>query len=260
MFSLRQAADFYESILKVRIAATNRLGAVERATDDGPAPREIASNALVERLNDALEVVREEMLEGISVHPAAVWLLGVPGIHRTLAGRIVGLIPMEGPEDFCTFSKMRKFAGLAPGFNRLKKGEKAPFCKRLKVALFVAAGSFLKAQAVCTGRRNAPRRFYAEIYEAWRATYEQRGLQLPEKDRWSKLHQHLAAMDKMLDVFLSHLWKRWRQRASWPVPPLYVHERLGHQDTYDPDDFSTTTSAQRKLGKRRLAAAAGNPS
>lgn len=268
LLDLRSLADLYESALKVRNACENRLRAVAQGADDAPGSPPVANNPLLDRLNDALDQARLDMEGELGHHPIYEWLMGIPGINRTMGCRVLGLIPMDGSEDFPSFSKLRVFAGICPGRNRLVKGEKACFSRRLKTALFVAFSSMLKAAAVCEGKPNAPKELYPTIYRKWRATYLARyGAGAVKKKtadqtdgddnrfthpfaeaiEWPDLRQHYAAKNKLLDVFLCHVWRKWREAKGWDVRSLYVHEKLGHHMDYNADDFSSAAMAKKKM-------------
>lgn len=309
VLTLRALADLYEMTVKVRIAAENRLRATEQGRDDSSElPAEIANYPLVDKLEAALDQARDDMERALPSHPVAAWLMGVPGINKTLGCRILGMIPMEGPQclacggalrrevgrfrlctrcrklfeteiekcptcdsvgwevqertwvrtclacgrlgsDFDRFSQLRVFAGICPGRNKLTKGEKAPYSTRLKTTLYVAFGSMLKVESLTKGKPWAPQRFYAEIYKKWRTIYLQRygdGKGAKEAG-WPKLRQHLGAKNKLLDVFLCHLWREWREAEGWSVDSLYVHEVLGHHMDYEAADFSSAAMATRKM-------------
>jgi hypothetical protein len=252
-FDLRTLADQYEETLKVRNACGNRLRAIAQGKDDPPAPEDIANSPLLDRLNDALEEARKLMEMALPEHPIYEWLMGVPGINRTIACRILGMIPMESEEDFSTFSKLRVFAGLCPGRNRLVKGQKACFSRRLKTAGYIAFTSMLKAQAICVGKPNAPQQFYADIYRKWREVYKLRNERngKPTEDAWTPLHQNYAAKNKLLDVFFVHIWRLWREARGWSVRSLYVHEKLGHHMNYEAAEFSSPAMAEKKIKQHK---------
>lgn len=246
---LRALADLYESTLKVRNACENRLRAVSQGFDDEPGSPQVANSPLLDRLNEALAQSQQDMEAALATHPVFEWLMGVPGINRTLGCRVLGMIPMDDEDNFVTFSKLRVFAGLCPGRNKLVKGEKACFNKRLKTALYVAFGNMLKAAAICEGKPNAPPRMYAEIYRKWRTIYLDRhgeGKEAKEKG-WPDLRQHFAAKNKLLDVFVCHVWRKWREAMGWSVRSLYVHDKLGHHVNFEADEFSSPAMAKKKI-------------
>jgi transcriptional regulator with XRE-family HTH domain len=414
---LRQLADLYEAVLKVRNQCENRLRAVDQGFDDADEESQIANYPLLARLNDSLEQAQTDMEDVLPQHPIYDWLMGIPGINRTLGCRVLGMIPMETEEDFPTFSRLRVFCGLCPGRNKLVKGEKACYNRRLKTSLYVAFGNMLKAQAVVGESENAPRKWYGDIYTQWRKIYAHRhgvgesgaewlykagvwtegdppikihGVDwkwekrlkcpkcgkaqwvpslstapckdcekgtienaddwehgmligpkiemwrfhickkatvampgpkfrewreaadlsiercakilsmnadgesvanvemlanllagreskktgricvselkricaateqtLPDKylkalkdnlaaPEWPDLRQHFGSKNKLLDVFVSHCWIKWRTAMGWSTRSLYVHDKLGHHMQYEPDDYSSKTMAKKK--------------
>lgn len=243
----RDAVDLYWGLQKVRIQMGNKVGAYERA-DDTTRPVRLIRDILAD--TRALEKRLQDMLGfALVAHPAGTWLLGVPGVGPTIAGKLVGLIPMNSEEDFPRFSKLRVFAGICPGRNRPKKGEKLPYCGRLKVTGMVLLQTWLKLDAAGTlrGGKHIAEEYYIDIYHGWKSVYKEREEQKPEEERWSPLHCHLAAKNKMLDVFLSHLWLEWRAKCGWACPDLYVHGKLGHQMQYDRSRFSNPELGAKKL-------------
>ncbi len=94
--------------------------------------------------------------------------------------------------------------------------------KRLKTSLYTLAGSFLKSRSP-----------YAGIYANYKEEYARK------HSDWTKLHLHLASNRKMIKIFLSHFWTRWRTLEGLPVTEPYVFRVLGHSknDFYPSEDF-----------------------
>ena len=256
VMNLRNIADLYEQQLRTRNSCANRLRSFEQGADEGPGPVDyVADHPLLNRLNEGLAETHRFMELSLAEHPVYRWLMGVPGVNRSVAARLIGLIPMNTEEDFASFSKLRTFSGYTPGRNKLVKGEKAPFSVRLKTQFFVAFSQLLKAQGTTRGKPWAPKNFYAEIYHNWRNIYKERhgdvkakkGLKAEDRPEWPRLRQHFAAKNKLVDVFSVHIWRKWREGMGWSVRSLYVHEKLGHQMDYDADDFSSPAMAERKI-------------
>ena len=124
----------------------------------------VASLTLAEK--EAEKAMSKVFLE----HPCCEFMMGIPGIKNITACRVLGLI--EDPRKFATFSKLRVFAGLCPGRNKLVKGQPAVYSVRLKKNLFIVFESFLKAAA--TTKNDKPNRFYEGIYRNWRKIYKER--------------------------------------------------------------------------------------
>jgi len=114
-----------------------------------------------------------------------------------------------------TVSKMWAFAGLAPGRDRLVKGQKSCFNTFLRSKLCgVLGGSFLKCKSP----------YSVHYYE-----YKNR-LENSESVTWkdaTKIHIHRAAMRKMIKEFLKDLYVAWRTLDDLPMRRPYEEEYLG---------------------------------
>ena len=141
---LRNLADIYEQTQKVRIAAENRVRAVSQGSD-AEKKKSIASDSIVASLATAEKHAEKSMSKVFMEHPCCEFMMGIPGIKNITACRVLGLI--EDPTKFSNFSKLRVYAGLCPGRNRRKKGEKTCYSVRLKKNLFIVFESMLKAAA-----------------------------------------------------------------------------------------------------------------
>lgn len=263
MLDLRNLADIYEQTQKVRIAAENRVRAVAQGADD-EVKSAIASDRVVASLTTAEKYAEADMGVVFESHPLFTFMLGIPGVKNITACRVLGMI--EDPRRFPNFGHLRTFSGLTPGKNKLVKGKKACFSSRLKKNLYIVFESMLKAAA--TTRNNKPTRFYAEIYRNWREIYKQRhgagdckkkksgkdeegnSYTSPDEEakQWSDLRQHYAAKNKLLDVFLFHIYEQWLIELGAPVPDLYVHKVLGHHTKFDRMEFTSPEMAKKKMG------------
>jgi hypothetical protein len=177
--------------------------------------------------------------------------------------------------DFPNFSQLKSYSGHCPGKNRREKGSDVAFNSNLRVNCFQAFDSMLKqSRFEANPKEYHPSNAYGTIYNKWRVTYAGRygvgamGLAkmgrmgLPKEDfvkyksyvehegksrpEYPDLRQHFMAKNKLLDVFLCHLWRTWREGMGWDVRSLYVHEKLGHFMDYDHNDFSSPALAARK--------------
>jgi len=106
-----------------------------------------------------------------------------------------------------------------------------PYNVRLKTACFLVACAFLRA--------NSP---YRDIYDQARAYYEQ------QRPGWSRNRQHKAALRKMIEVWLSHLWETWRELEGLPTRRIYIVECLGHSTEYRREDFGWPRTAGLSIG------------
>ena len=103
---------------------------------------------------------------------------------------------------------------------RAVKGEKLHYNKRLKVALYLVATSFMRSRSP-----------YRAVYDAAREKYDR------TRPGWTPLHKHRASLRVMIKVFLTHFWRRWRTLEGLPVRNLYVEQYLGHETIYKEADF-----------------------
>ena len=76
-----------------------------------------------------------------------------------------------------------------------------------------------------------------------------RGMYDDEKDRQTKrvdenkpknkMHAHLRAKRKMVKLFLSHLWQRWRELEGLPTSEPYCVAILKHSHKIEPEEVAT---------------------
>lgn len=127
----------------------------------------------------------------------------------------------------------------------------------------------------CGGREfeSKPETRFAEYYfrqkNSYEARYRKQGIkivptaQLPKEkgkvyeppDMISEGHVHNQALRKMIKLFLSCLVVFWKDELQQPLRPLYVMEKLGHQDLITPEEM-TDRPAKVKTTRRRNSAAA----
>ena len=227
----------FNACQKIRIALTNKCN----ATVNGRARSAVAISPLAS-LAVQFGLMEEELIsyaaKELARHPAGEFLAGIRGVGPLTAGRVVGLIPMFDANSFTTFSKLRAYAGLAPGRDKLVKNQQARFNVQLRTALHICWATW---QQLYHTKRLDPQGHYMNIYLKWEQHYEQ------TKPDWTKKHRMLAARRKCLDVFLHHIWYSWRTKQGWPIRDLYVHERLNHETVYRPEDFWDADLAKKNL-------------
>lgn len=224
---LRALVDLRDvQIQKARIQFGNRLHAMTSVTDEGEPVDETAREQveIIKRYGARFEQIESEITDDIAVlvraYPIYAELSRIKGIGPMLSAKLLALI--ADVSTFETVSKLWRFAGYAVidgAAEKPVKGEKRHYNTRLKTACFLVGTSFL--------RSGSP---YRLIYDRAREHYAGR-------EDWSDMRRHRAAMRKMIKVFLSHLWERWRRSEGLPTRALYVHEQLGHTMLYRPEEF-----------------------
>jgi len=224
---LRALVDLRDrQIQKARIQFSNRTSAILRAADVS-AGRQLE---LVKRYQDLFTKLEEsltfDIADLVKEYPIYEELAAVRGIGPTLAAKLIALI--GDISRFDTVSKLWRFSGYAviDGVRESRKaGEKSHYNVRLKTALYLVGTSFLRLKSP-----------YRAEYDRAKAYYQE------HRPEWTKLHIHRAAQRKMVKLFLSHLWERWRQLEGLPTRVPYVLERLGHT-TYRPPELYGWRSA-----------------
>ena len=255
---LRALVDLRDKqIQKGRIQFSNRLHALVTDVDnDSDGQQEKIIRAWTKRFNeletqldqDISNLVKDEIiydelsrLKGIGpmlsakliamidIHEAktvsALWKYSGYGVGRywvdeegTVKAPQEGLVYDEGevtkvitqPEPGWTLIECR---------DRPVKGFLLPYNRRLKTSLYLIASSFLKCSS------------------PYRLVYDNAKLYYGANRDWTKAHIHRAAIRKMLKIFLSHLWERWRLAEGLEIRVPYVYEKLGHTHKYQPEDF-----------------------
>lgn len=219
--TLRALVDLRDRTLqKSRIAFGNRLSAIERGADQV----DNRAAAIIERWTQRFTLLEQEADEDIcnlvDDFPIIEQMTKVKGIGKLLAAKVASMIDIHRAD---TISALWRYAGYGVKEGereRPTKGEKLHYNSRLKTSCYLVGTSFL--------RSNSP---YRQIYDSAREYYE-----LNRSD-WTKLHQHNAAMRKMIKVWLSHLWLRWRQIEGLPVNEPFSIEKLGHKHYMKPEEF-----------------------
>lgn len=219
--AIRALVDLRDRTLqKSRIAFGNRVSALDRGADEADA----AGRAIIEKWFARFEELEAEadadLAELVKEIAIVRQMRAVKGVGPTLSAKIVAMIDI-GRAD--TVSALWRYAGYAVidgARERPVRGEKLHYNSRLKTALYLLAGSFLKA--------NSP---YRQIYDDARAHY---GANRPD---WTDGHRHAAAMRKMIKIFLSHLWVRWRALEGLPTRAPYAMEYQGHTSYERPEDY-----------------------
>ncbi len=219
--TLRSLVDLRETVIqRTRIAFGNRLSAIERGADQAADSERQRIEHWAETFDELNKALDAEIAEEVKDIQIVQHMRNVKGIGPMLAAKIIAMIDISRSD---TVSALWRYAGYAVVEGKREyptKGQRLHYNTRLKSTLYLLAGSFLKS--------NSP---YRRVYDDARVYYE------ANRPDWTKSHQHLASMRKMIKVFLSHLWERWRMLEGLPVRPLYVQERLGHEHYMDATEF-----------------------
>jgi len=218
---LRAAVEARERFQQERIRASNSIGAIMRGSDPSSLKSERQRLEKLLEYSQKLEEIYESFTESVAKEDPLIRVLtAVRGVSHTSASKMLAYIDINKAD---TVSKLWRFCGYAVidgQAEKPQKGEKRHYSSRMKKYLYQIGAQFL---------RNRAR--YALIYYVSRYRYEQ------ERPNWTPMRRHLAAMRRMVKVYLCHLWELWREAEGLPVRPIYAHERMGHTFIYDRDWF-----------------------
>jgi hypothetical protein len=217
---LRALVDHRNSLQAERIRWGNRIAAIDRG-DSIPLEQELAMARKWHEVYERLESDADaEIVKLVKDHPMMKQLKPVKGIGPLIAAKMLSMIDIYRADSVSALWRYAGYAVIDGTRERPTKGEKLHYNIRLKTTMYLAAGSFLKS--------NSP---YRRVYDSAKAYYQ------ANRPEWTKAHIHAASMRKMIKVFLSHVWSRWRQIEGLPLRDLYVTEKLGHTTYFSPEEF-----------------------
>lgn len=219
--TLKTLSDMRERVFqKNRIAFGNRLAAIDSGRDKASATERASIVHWHSRFEEMESEVNAIILEEAAKEPIIEMASAVRGVGVLSISRVVSHIDISRAD---TVSALWRYAGFAV-FNgereRPVKGVKLAYNRRLKTACYLLGTNLIRA--------NSP---YRRIYDEAKVHYEKTH---PE---WTKMHRHLAAIRKMVKIFLSHLWERWRILEGLPTRTPFALEKLGHTTKYTPEEF-----------------------
>jgi len=231
--NVRSLVDARNQIQKARISFENRVGAIERGTDD-PVVIEGEVNPISQKYFKIFDDLEKNLTGDLEREAADVpivkQMVNLNGISFTTAAQLYSMIDISRCP---TISALWRYAGYGCGedgvIDRIKKGEKSCFNRRLKCLLHVVATNFLRS------KKRSP---FRDVYDKAKKKYEKKieNGEWEKKNGW-KAHVHMAAMRKMKKIFLATLWTRWRELEGLQIRTPYVEEYLKHNHIYKPEDF-----------------------
>jgi len=170
------------------------------------------------------DAISKDLAREVHNHPLwDAFLKDVKGCGEGMAAVIISEFDINKAP---TVSNLWSFAGLAPGKDRLVKGQKCCFNQFLRSKLCgVLGSSFLKSKAP-----------YSEFYYNLKTRLEGEKWGMDSKNPTDKKrpkagHQHKAATRYMIKMFLKDLYVAWRTLENLPVREPYQEEYLGKKHT-----------------------------
>ena len=231
---VRAMVDLRDRTLqKSRIAFGNRIAAVENGKDT----MDDLTRKLIEKWSDQFAILEKDCEKDLKAYLKDERIIQrmckVKGLSYILAGKLSSMIDIRRAD---TISALWRYAGMSVvdgHAEKLVKGEKAHFNRRLKTTCYLVASSFLKCKSP-----------YRQIYDSARQKYENYvhtvACPICKKEigePWRDGHKHAAALRKMIKIFLAHLWMVWREQEGLPIREPYVQEQLGHTHISSPEEF-----------------------
>lgn len=218
---LRALVDLRDRVLqKNRIAFGNRINAVNLEADETTDQVSDLYHRWYERFLDLEKEADNDIKELAKDYPIIEEISQVKGIGVLLASKMVSLIDITRADTVSALWRYAGYAVIDGERERPRKGEKLSYNVRLKTTMYLIATGFL--------RSNSP---YRRIYDSAKEYYE---INRPD---WTKGHRHNAAIRKMIKIFLSHVWLRWRSLEGLQISEPYVNDKLAHIHYYAPEEF-----------------------
>lgn len=222
--SIKALTRSYYDYQRERIQLDGRLGIKKDGSEKKLIPPKDPSilAELYKRRDEVFaveQVLEKELKKEVQKYPLwEVFLSHVKGCGPDMTAVIISEIDIHKAE---AVSNIWSFAGLAPGKDKKKKGEKCPFNQFLKAKLEGVLGScFLKADSP-----------YRAFYDNYRHRKESEDWGTSSKNPTNKDnpkagHQHRAAIRYMVKMFLKDLYVAWRALENLPIRKPYQEEYL----------------------------------
>lgn len=232
-------ANTLEFIQKTRVAAQVRISHLEKNKQKC----DLTESTLF-KINELEKWLDDSMEELVKSHPAYPWFSKVKGIGNLNIGKVVSLIDIRKASQI---SKLWRYAGFGcvnGNAERRMKGEKLHFNMSLKTMCWRLGKSLIRA-------RGPYYDYYIEHKNRMREKLESKGIQIVPAEKLPKEkgkktekgnlfslgHLDNMAMRKMIKMFLSHLWLKWREAERLEVTKPYAHAIQGHDNFISPGEF-----------------------
>jgi hypothetical protein len=233
---LRFLVETYYDVQAQRIMAENRLRSYAKANEEEQKQQlQSMSDWVDQRMATCEAELKALVLKECRKIPfAKTYLLKTKGVGPCIAGGIVAYV--ETPARFDTISKLWAYAGFhtvegkAP---RKMKGEKANWNPHLKRICWLAGESFVKVTT-------SP---YRDLYDQFKKKYKEQHPEPVDTGKKNKKgepifnytpgHIHSMAKRKVVKIWLSHIWLKWREAEGLPTSPPYIIGRDGHTHMID---------------------------
>ena len=220
---LKTMYNTFKELQKVRVATSNRLWS---DTDE-----------FNKKVLKSMELLEKEIIKGmeqeLEKYKIWKWLEGIRGISAATAAGLIAYI--KDIKEFDSISNLWSYFGFgviegkAP---KMKSGETGGYnVKARALVAGIIADNFIKSKSP-----------YKKIYDEEKT--KQLAIGYKEGELFAKygkpykkgdtklklLHAHNRAKRKMVKIFLSHLWLKWRELEGLPMTEPYAIAILKHKD------------------------------
>lgn len=213
--------EFYD-LQKLRVATSNRL---ERFKSDPDALKVMEHLfADLEKHEAALELKVKQAIRGVSIYRR--FLSGITGCGPLLSACLVSEIGRihkegEGIAAFSKPSKLIKCMGIAP--REAYADHKYNWFLKSKIL-----GEQGLIDQFILHRHGFAYDKYVELKAHMRNKYPEKSKRDDGKWQHNDGHIHNMAKKELANMFLIHLWQKWRTLEGLPVTNPYVQAILGH--------------------------------
>lgn len=234
LIHLWQAHQQWNEMVEMRKRHVLRISSIEKGRSKMDAQME---HDFLDRTNldNLIQISKKIMINyGSSAGLIWDWLVSIRGLSSgSMAAQL--LAQVDDISRFDTVSKLWRYAGQAV-FDGVAEtnhaGEKAHKNSQLQALCYNIEDVFIKHQTPG----------YAEIYyddkQRLRQIHPEQVKNTRKGSRWpylfTDMHIHRMAKRKMIKIFLSHFWVKWREFEGLPVTPPYIFAIGGHTHCIEP--------------------------
>lgn len=217
---LRTLIDTRGTVQKQRIAYDNRLKAIEQGRDESDELTTTRFEQWADIYQGLEKKIDKEIVELCKDIDIVHEMSMVRGINAITAAKVVSMIDITRCDTVSALWRYCGYGVVDGKAERMKKGEKLHYNKRLKTACYLVGVGLMRWNDK-----------YSDVY------YKSKEYYIENRKDWTKLHIHRAAFRKMVKVWIAHLWLQWRKIEGLNTRPLYAHEKQNHTHYHDGRDF-----------------------
>lgn len=246
--------DAFYDIQAIRMETTNRMAAL-KLVDKEPVKDTKRILAEIKETEAFILKLIKKKIEQLPIWK--LWLKNIKGIGPAITGRLTSRIAIENSD---TISQLWRFCGqgvVNGEAERKRSGLKIHYDPKLKSTMWLIEECLIKASdsykklydGFKTEEENNNKPVKIKLKEA--AGYQFVGGKKITKESLAKtknknkvvevertpIHIHRRAKRKMVKIFLSHLWIKWREIKGLEISKPYVHDIKNHSQYIEPDEM-----------------------